>query len=175
MDVGLIDSQTAMVDFLNLVASEPDIARVPIMLDSSKWDVIEEGLKCAQGKSIVNSIFMKEGEDAFRHHAQLFLAYGAAVVVMAFDEQGQADTCARKTEICARAYRIRVDEVGFSPEDIILDPKILAIATGIEEHDKLRRRFHQGRALDPRQPAARACLGRRVEPVVFVPWQCACA
>ena len=135
MDEGLIDSKAAMVDFLNLVASEPDIARVPVMIDSSKWEVIEAGLKCVQGKPIVNSISMKEGEDAFRHHARLCLAYGAAVVVMAFDEQGQADTCARKTEICARAYRILVDEVGFPPEDIIFDPNVFAIATGIEEHN----------------------------------------
>ncbi|AUH34398.1 methionine synthase [Paracoccus tegillarcae] len=135
MDEGLIDSKAAMVEFLNLVASEPDIARVPVMIDSSKWEVIEAGLQCVQGKSIVNSISMKEGEDAFRHHARLCLAYGAAVVVMAFDEQGQADTCARKTEICARAYRILVDEVGFPPEDIIFDPNVFAVATGIEEHN----------------------------------------
>ena len=135
MDEGLIDSKAAMVQFLNLVAAEPDIARVPVMIDSSKWEVIEAGLKCVQGKSIVNSISMKEGEEAFRHHARLCLAYGAAVVVMAFDEQGQADTCARKTEICARAYRILVDEVGFPPEDIIFDPNVFAIATGIEEHN----------------------------------------
>jgi 5-methyltetrahydrofolate--homocysteine methyltransferase len=135
MDEGLIDSQAAMVKFLNLIASEPDIARVPIMIDSSKWEVIEAGLKCVQGKSIVNSISMKEGEEQFRHQARLCLAYGAAVVVMAFDEQGQADTCARKTEICARAYRILVDEVGFPPEDIIFDPNVFAIATGIEEHN----------------------------------------
>jgi 5-methyltetrahydrofolate--homocysteine methyltransferase len=135
MDDGLIDSQAVMVEFLNLVASEPDIARVPVMIDSSKWEVIEAGLKCVQGKSIVNSISMKEGEDAFRHHARLCLAYGAAVVVMAFDEQGQADTCARKTEICARAYRILVDEVGFPAEDIIFDPNVFAVATGIEEHN----------------------------------------
>lgn len=135
MDEGLIDSKAAMVEFLNLIASEPDIARVPVMIDSSKWEVIEAGLKCVQGKPIVNSISMKEGEDAFRHHANLCLAYGAAVVVMAFDEQGQADTQARKTEICARAYRILVDEVGFPPEDIIFDPNVFAVATGIEEHN----------------------------------------
>jgi 5-methyltetrahydrofolate--homocysteine methyltransferase len=124
-----------MVEFLNLIAAEPDIARVPIMIDSSKWEVIEAGLKCVQGKPVVNSISMKEGEEAFRQQASLCLAYGAAVVVMAFDEQGQADTLARKTEICARAYRILVDEVGFPPEDIIFDPNIFAVATGIEEHD----------------------------------------
>ncbi len=124
-----------MVEFLNLIASEPDIARVPIMIDSSKWEVIEAGLKCVQGKSIVNSISLKEGEDAFRHHATLCRAYGAAVVVMAFDEEGQADTQARKTQICARAYRILVEELGFPPEDIIFDPNVFAVATGIEEHN----------------------------------------
>jgi 5-methyltetrahydrofolate--homocysteine methyltransferase len=135
MDEAMLDSKAAMVRFLNLVAGEPEIARVPIMIDSSKWEVIEAGLQCVQGKSIVNSISMKEGEDAFRHHAKLVRRYGAAAVVMAFDEQGQADTFARKTEICARAYKILVDEVGFPPEDIIFDPNIFAIATGIEEHD----------------------------------------
>ncbi|MEM6341205.1 MAG: dihydropteroate synthase, partial [Pseudomonadota bacterium] len=135
MDEGLIDSKQAMIEFLNLIASEPDIARVPIMIDSSKWEVIEAGLQCVQGKPVVNSISLKEGEDAFRHHAGLCLAYGAAVVVMAFDEEGQADTCARKTEICARAYRILIEEMGFPPEDIIFDPNIFAVATGIDEHD----------------------------------------
>ena len=135
MDEGLIDSKAAMVEFLNLVASEPDIARVPIMIDSSKWEVIEAGLQCVQGKPVVNSISLKEGEEQFRHQAGLCLAYGAAVVVMAFDEQGQADSFARKTEICARAYRILVEEVGFPPEDIIFDPNVFAVATGIEEHD----------------------------------------
>ncbi|NPD17771.1 methionine synthase [Xinfangfangia sp. D13-10-4-6] len=135
MDEGLIDSKAAMVEFLNLIASEPDIARVPVMIDSSKWEVIEAGLKCVQGKPIVNSISLKEGEAQFRHHAGLCLAYGAAVVVMAFDETGQADTFERKTQICARAYRILVDEVGFPPEDIIFDPNVFAVATGIEEHN----------------------------------------
>ena len=135
MDEGLIDSKAAMVEFLNLLAAEPDIARVPIMIDSSKWEVIEAGLKCVQGKPVVNSISMKEGEDQFREQARLCLAYGAAVVVMAFDEDGQADTCARKIQICERAYRILVDEVGFPPEDIIFDPNIFAVATGIEEHN----------------------------------------
>ena len=135
MDEGLIDSKQAMIEFLNLIASEPDIARVPIMIDSSKWEVIEAGLQCVQGKPVVNSISLKEGEDAFRDHAGLCLAYGAAIVVMAFDEDGQADTCARKTEICTRAYRILVEEMGFPPEDIIFDPNIFAVATGIEEHD----------------------------------------
>ncbi|SEN13367.1 methionine synthase (B12-dependent) [Paracoccus alcaliphilus] len=135
MDEGLIDSKAVMVEFLNLVASEPDIARVPVMIDSSKWEVIEAGLKCVQGKPVVNSISLKEGEEQFRHHAGLCLAYGAAVVVMAFDEQGQADTFQRKTEICARAYRILTEELDFPPEDIIFDPNIFAVATGIEEHN----------------------------------------
>jgi len=135
MDEGLLDSKQAMITFLNLIAAEPDIARVPVMIDSSKWEVIEAGLKCVQGKPIVNSISMKEGEDRFREQAVACMRYGAAVVVMAFDEQGQADTAARKIEICTRAYRILVDEVGFPPEDIIFDPNIFAVATGIEEHD----------------------------------------
>ncbi|WP_428832824.1 methionine synthase [Pseudaminobacter soli (ex Li et al. 2025)] len=135
MDEGLIDSKKAMVEYLNLVAAEPDIARVPVMIDSSKWEVIEAGLKCVQGKPIVNSISMKEGEEAFLHHARLCHAYGAAVVVMAFDEQGQADTEARKVEICTRAYELLTEKAGFAPEDIIFDPNIFAVATGIEEHN----------------------------------------
>ena len=135
MDEGLIDSKQAMIDFLNLVAAEPDIARVPIMIDSSKWEVIEAGLKCVQGKPIVNSISLKEGEESFLHQAGRCLAYGAAVVVMAFDEDGQADSFERKIEICARAYKILTEQVGFPPEDIIFDPNVFAVATGIEEHD----------------------------------------
>jgi 5-methyltetrahydrofolate--homocysteine methyltransferase len=135
MDEAMLDSQAAMVRFLNLIASEPDIARVPIMIDSSKWSVIEAGLRCVQGKAIVNSISMKEGVDAFKQQATLLRRYGAAAVVMAFDEQGQADTYERKIEICQRAYRILVDEVDFPAEDIIFDPNIFAIATGIEEHN----------------------------------------
>jgi len=135
MDEGMLDSKKAMVTFLNLIAGEPDISRVPIMIDSSKWEVIEAGLKCIQGKGIVNSISMKEGVEAFKHHARLCKRYGAAVVVMAFDEAGQADTAARKREICQRSYDILVNEVGFPPEDIIFDPNIFAIATGIEEHN----------------------------------------
>ncbi len=135
MDEAMLDSEVAMVRFLNLIAGEPDIARVPIMVDSSKWSVIEAGLRCIQGKPIVNSISMKEGEDAFRRQATLVRRYGAAAVVMAFDEQGQADTYQRKITICERAYRLLVDEVGFPPEDIIFDPNIFAIATGIEEHN----------------------------------------
>ncbi|MSQ57242.1 MAG: methionine synthase [Limnohabitans sp.] len=135
MDEAMLDSQAAMVRFLNLIASEPDIARVPIMIDSSKWSVIEAGLRCIQGKGIVNSISMKEGEKSFLHQAKLIKRYGAAAVVMAFDEKGQADTFARKKEICERAYRLLVDKLDFPPEDIIFDPNIFAIATGIEEHD----------------------------------------
>jgi len=135
MDEAMLDSAAAMERFLKLVAGEPEIARVPIMIDSSKWSVIEAGLKCIQGKGIVNSISLKEGEAEFRRQAGLVRRYGAAAVVMAFDEQGQADTFQRKTEICARAYRILVEEVGFPPEDIIFDPNIFAIATGIEEHN----------------------------------------
>jgi 5-methyltetrahydrofolate--homocysteine methyltransferase len=135
MDEGLLDSEQAMVTFLNLIAAEPDIARVPVMVDSSKFSVIEAGLKCLQGKAVVNSISMKEGEAAFIEHARTVRRYGAAVVVMAFDEQGQADTVERKTAICARAYDILVNQVGFPPEDIIFDPNIFAIATGMEEHN----------------------------------------
>jgi len=135
MDEGLIDSEMAMAKFLNLIAAEPDIARVPVMVDSSKWTVIESGLRCLQGKGVVNSISLKEGEEIFLEHARKVLAYGAAVVVMAFDETGQADTKARKVEICARAYKILTEQVGFPPEDIIFDPNIFAIATGIEEHN----------------------------------------
>jgi len=135
MDEAMLDSKAAMVRFLNLIAGEPEIARVPIMIDSSKWEVIEAGLKCIQGKGIVNSISLKEGEDAFRHQAKLVRRYGAAAVVMAFDETGQADTYQRKIQICERAYRILVDEMSFPAEDIIFDPNIFAIATGIEEHN----------------------------------------
>jgi len=135
MDEAMLDSQAAMVRFLNLIASEPDISRVPVMIDSSKWSVIEAGLRCVQGKAVVNSISMKEGVDAFKHQARLLRRYGAAAVVMAFDELGQADTYERKVQICERAYRILVDEVDFPPEDIIFDPNIFAIATGIEEHN----------------------------------------
>lgn len=135
MDEGLLDSEKAMVTFLNLIASEPDISRVPIMIDSSKWSVIEAGLKCVQGKAIVNSISMKEGEEAFLEQAKKVLRYGAAVVVMAFDERGQADTIERKVAICERAYKLLTGKIGFPPEDIIFDPNIFAVATGIEEHN----------------------------------------
>ena len=155
MDEGLLDSRQAMVTFLNLIAAEPDIARIPVMLDSSKWEVIEAGLKCLQGKGIVNSISLKEGEAEFLRQARLVRRYGAAVVVMAFDEDGQADTAQRKVEICTRAHGLLVREAGFPPEDIIFDPNVFAIATGIEEHNdyavafieatrELRRRFPHG-------------------------------
>ncbi len=135
MDEAMLDGKQAMVTFLNLIASEPDIARVPVMIDSSKWEIIEAGLKCIQGKGVVNSISLKEGEAAFIEHAKRVRQYGAAVIVMAFDEQGQADTQARKVEICARSYKILTEQVGFPPEDIIFDPNIFAVATGIEEHN----------------------------------------
>jgi 5-methyltetrahydrofolate--homocysteine methyltransferase len=135
MDEGLLDSAAAMTRFLNLIAAEPDIARVPIMIDSSRWPVIETGLKCIQGKGIVNSISLKEGEETFKEYARKIRRYGAAVVVMAFDERGQADTTDRKVEICARAYRILTEQVGFPPQDIIFDPNVLTVATGIEEHN----------------------------------------
>ena len=134
MDEGLLDAVFAMTTFLKLIAAEPDIARVPVMIDSSKWEVIEAGLKCVPGKPIVNSISMKEGEEAFLEHARKCMAYGAAVVVMAFDEKGQADTKQRKVEICARAYDL-LTGIGFPPEDIIFDPNVFAVATGIEEHN----------------------------------------
>jgi len=160
MDEGLLDSEKFMSDFLNLVASEPDISRVPIMVDSSKWSVIEAGLKVLQGKSVVNSISLKEGEDVFRHHATLVKRYGAAVVVMAFDEQGQADTIERKVEICSRAYRILVDEVGFDPTDIIFDPNVLTVATGIEEHNAYGINFIESvRRLREKFPLANASGG----------------
>ena len=171
MDEGLIDSVKAMTDFLNLVAAEPDIARVPVMIDSSKWEVIEAGLKCVQGKPIVNSISMKEGEEAFLHQARLCRAYGAAVVVMAFDEQGQADTEARKVEICTRAYRLLTEEVGFPPEDIVFDPNIFAVATGIEEHDNYGVDFIEATRRIIDDPAARPHLRRRLEPLLLVPRQ----
>lgn len=141
MDDGMLDSQGAMVRFLNLIASEPDISRVPVMVDSSKWSIIEAGLKCLQGKGVVNSISMKEGEAAFIEQARLVRRYGAAVVVMAFDEEGQADTVDRKVDICTRAYDILVNQVGFPPEDIIFDPNIFAIATGIDEHNDYANAF----------------------------------
>ncbi|NWH08433.1 MAG: methionine synthase [Alphaproteobacteria bacterium] len=160
MDEGLLDSKAAMVTFLNLIAAEPDIARVPIMIDSSKWEVIEAGLQCVQGKAIVNSISMKEGEAVFLDQARKCLRYGAAVVVMAFDEQGQADTARRKIDICARAYRLLIEKLDFPPEDIIFDPNIFAVATGIEEHDNYALDFIEAtRAIKQLLPFARVSGG----------------
>jgi len=141
MDEGMLDAEKAMVHFLNMIASEPDIARVPVMIDSSKWSVIEAALKCVQGRPVINSISLKEGEAEFVHHARLARRYGAAVIVMAFDEAGQADTLERKTTICERAYRILTEQVGFPAEDIIFDPNIFAVATGIEEHNEYARAY----------------------------------
>jgi 5-methyltetrahydrofolate--homocysteine methyltransferase len=141
MDADLLDGVQAMTTFLNLVATEPEVARLPIMVDSSRWEVLEAGLKCLQGKGVVNSISLKEGEEAFLEQARRVRRFGAGVVVMAFDEQGQAETAQRKVEICERAYRLLVDEVGFAPEDIVFDPNILAVATGIEEHDEFAKAF----------------------------------
>ncbi len=153
MDEGLLDSEKAMTTLLNLIASEPDIARVPIMIDSSKWSVIEAGLKCVQGKAIVNSISLKEGERPFLEHAKKVQRYGAAVVVMAFDEQGQADTIERKVAICERAYKLLTEKVGFPPEDIIFDPNIFAVATGIEEHNDYGRAYIEAtRLIKERMP-----------------------
>lgn len=148
MDEGMLDGEKAMVTFLNLIASEPDISRVPVMIDSSKWHIIEAGLKCIQGKGIVNSISMKEGEDIFLEQARLIRRYGAAAIVMAFDETGQADTRDRKIEICTRAYKLLTEEVGFPPEDIIFDPNIFAVATGIEEHNNYGLDFIQATEVD---------------------------
>ncbi|MGN6207356.1 methionine synthase [Asticcacaulis sp.] len=160
MDEGLLDSEVAMRTFLNLMAAEPDIARVPVMIDSSKWEVIEAGLKCVQGKAIVNSISMKEGVETFKAHARACMRYGAAVVVMAFDEAGQADTAERKIEICTRAYHVLVDEVGFPPEDVIFDPNIFAVATGIDEHNNYAVDFIEGtRAIKQTLPYARVSGG----------------
>ena len=170
MDEGMLDSQAAMVRFLSLIAAEPDIARVPVMIDSSKWSVIEAGLKCVQGKSIVNSISLKEGEEAFLAQARKVMRYGAAVVVMAFDEKGQADTVERKVAICERAYELLTERLGFAPEDIIFDPNIFAVATGIEEHN----RYAWISSRPPRRSSAharRAGERRRQQRVVLLPRQ----
>ena len=136
MDEGMLDSEACMTEFLNYIATEPEIARVPVMVDSSKWSVIEAGLKCVQGKAVVNSISLKEGEADFLNKARTVRRYGAAMIVMAFDERGQADTVERKVEICTRAYKILTEQAGVDPSDIIFDPNILAIATGLEEHNE---------------------------------------
>ncbi len=171
MDEGMIDGVAAMDRFLKLIASEPDICRVPLMIDSSKWEVIEAGLKVTQGKPIINSISMKEGEEQFLDHARLARKYGAAVVVMAFDEEGQADNLERRREICGRAYRLLVDQVGFPAEDVIIDPNIFAVATGIEEHAAYGIDFIEATALDQGEPAARAGLRRRLQRLVQLPRQ----
>ena len=171
MDEGLIDSKAVMVEFLNLVASEPDIARVPVMVDSSKFSVIEAGLKCVQGKPIVNSISMKEGEEEFLRQARLVRAYGAAVVVMAFDEQGQADTLERKVSICTRAYKLLTEKAGLSPRGHRLRSQHLRRRDRHRGAQRLWRRLHRGDAADPRDPAPRAHLRRRLEPFVLVPRQ----
>jgi 5-methyltetrahydrofolate--homocysteine methyltransferase len=160
MDEGMLDSQAAMVKLLRLIAVEPDVARVPVMIDSSKWSVIEAGLKCVQGKSIVNSISLKEGEETFLAHARKVMRYGAAVVVMAFDEQGQADTVARKVGICERAFKLLTEKIGFAPEDIIFDPNIFAVATGIEEHNRYSLDFIEATAeIKRRMPVAHVSGG----------------
>ena len=148
MDDGLIDGVDSMVHFLNLIASEPDICKVPIMIDSSKWEIIEEGLKCIQGKGIVNSISLKEGEEVFKNQARTILKSGAAVVIMAFDEEGQAVHFQDKIRICERAYHILVDQIGFPSEDIIFDPNILTVATGIEEHNSYAVDFFEAYQMD---------------------------
>ena len=160
MDADLLDSEQAMTTFLNVVATEPEVARIPIMVDSSRWSVLQAGLKCIQGKGVVNSISLKEGEEPFLEQARTIRRYGAGVVVMAFDEQGQAETVERKVEICERAYRLLVDEVGFPPEDLIFDPNVLAVATGIEEHDEYAKNFIEALPLiKERCPGARTSGG----------------
>ena len=141
MDADLLDSEQAMTTFLNLLATEPEAARIPVMIDSSRWSVLEAGLKCVQGKGAVNSISLKEGEETFLAHARAIKDYGASVVVMAFDEQGQADSTERKAEICGRAYDLLTQRAGFAPEDIIFDPNVLAVATGIAEHNGYAKAF----------------------------------
>ena len=170
MDEGMIDGVAAMSRFLQLLGSEPEVAAVPFMVDSSKWEVIEAGLKCMQGKGIVNSISLKEGEAKFREHAAKVLKYGAAVVVMAFDEQGQAATFEDRIRVCERAYRILVDEVGFPPEDIIFDPNILTVATGMEEHNNYAVDFIRD-PMDQGEPAAREGERRRLEYLLQLPRQ----
>ena len=171
MDEGMLDSVAAMDRFLKIVATEPDIARVPVMIDSSRWSVIETGLKCVQGKSVVNSISLKEGEAAFLQQAREVRRYGAAVVVMAFDEQGQAETVERKFAICERSYRLLTEQAGFPPEDIIFDPNIFAVATGIEEHNDYGVAFFDACRRDPREAAPRTDQRRRQQRVLFLPGQ----
>ena len=156
----MLDSEKAMVKFLNLIASEPDISRVPLMLDSSKWSILEAGLKCSQGKPIVNSISLKEGEEEFLRHARLCKRYGAAMIVMAFDENGQADTIDRRKSICKRAYDLLIKKASIDPEDIIFDPNIFAIGTGISEHDKYAVDFIEATAWITKKSSIRKGFGR---------------
>ena len=171
MDEALLDSQAAMARFLNLIASEPDIAKVPVMIDSSRWDVIEEGLKHVQGRPVVNSVSLKEGEQEFLRQARLARRYGAAVIVMAFDEQGQADTVERKVAIAQRAFKLLTEQEGFDPTDVIVDPNIFAIGTGIEEHADYGNAYHRGNA--PAEEGAAHFVGQRrcLERLVLIPWQ----
>ena len=171
MDEGLLDSEGAMVQFLRLVASEPDISRIPVMVDSSRWEVLEAGLQCLQGKGVVNSISMKDGENLFRERAEKILRYGAAVIVMAFDEEGQADTRERKVEICRRAYGILTEEVGFPPEDIIFDPNVFAVATGNSGARRLWTSLYRGSGRHQEGPAPRANQRRDLESLVLLPGQ----
>jgi 5-methyltetrahydrofolate--homocysteine methyltransferase len=160
MDADLLDSEQAMTMFLNLIATEPEVARIPVMIDSSKWTVLEAGLKCVQGKGVVNSISLKEGEEPFLAQARKIKDYGAGVVVMAFDEQGQADTAERKVSICGRAYDLLVTKAGFAPDDIIFDPNVLAVATGIAEHNGYAKAFIEALPLiKQRCPGARTSGG----------------
>ena len=168
MDEGMLDSKAAMEKFLRLIAGESGIARVPVMVDSSKWEVIEAGLKCLQGKGVVNSISLKEGEEKFITPSRLVRRYGAAVVVMAFDEVGQADTYERKIQVCARAYKILTEQVDFPPQDIIFDPNILTVGTGIEEHNNYARRLHRSDPLDQAEPAARESQRRCQQYFLFL-------
>jgi 5-methyltetrahydrofolate--homocysteine methyltransferase len=171
MDEGMLDSEHAMTEFLNYIATEPEIARVPVMIDSSKWSVLAAGLKCVQGKAVVNSISLKEGEEEFLARAAIVRRFGAGVVVMAFDERGQADTIERKLEICQRAYALLVDRGGWDPTDIIFDPNILAIATGLEEHNAYAINFIEATRLIKLACPGREDQRRRQQPVVFIPWQ----
>ena len=171
MDEGMLDSEAAMVTFLNLIASEPDVARLPIMIDSSKWSVIEAGLKCVQGKAIVNSISLKEVKQRSSSRPNSCKAYGAAVIIMAFDEKGQADTIERKVSICERSYKVLTEKLGFDPADIIFDPNIFAVATGIEEHAEYGIAFIEATRPNQRETAARARQRWRQQRVVLVPRQ----
>ena len=171
MDEAMLDSEQAMTTFLNAIGSEPDIARVPIMVDSSRWSVIEAGLKCLQGKGIVNSISLKEGEDVFREQARKIRRYGAGVIVMAFDEKGQADSAERKLDIATRAYRILTEEVGMPPADIIFDPAILTVGTGIEEHNHYAVAFLEATRANQGRAARSEGQRRRQQHFVFLPRQ----